>query len=390
MIKLVLMLPNKVGRRDLFKVLGILCLFYIWMRTCNTDDVCQTGGCRENIIEFHHTNFVNKSTKKVLVWTKFFFFDWAKHVGGRMSESKYNCSATSNRSELGSADAVLFHFIDLWFWETVPGFRRSDQVWVLYNMEAPPHHHFTGLTWTRSFNWTMSYRTDSTIYSPYGEFVPLTREEEDAAAVMYGNKDFSKHKTRMVFAVISDCQDDVQRYRYIQQLEKYVKIDYFGKCGNLTCPRTPEAECDSNKYRFRIAFENANCRDYITEKIWKSLQQESIPIVNWKAEQVGNIPKDSYINIHDFNGVKELADYLNMLSTNTKLYNEYFTWKTRYKLEIENMYAFKYLCDALHTPRKAQTIIDPNKWLRTDTCRTWSIKEVVRRHWDRFLFDLGW
>ncbi|XP_060075579.1 glycoprotein 3-alpha-L-fucosyltransferase A-like [Ylistrum balloti] len=379
-----------IPRKHTVKLLGVLSVVYIWMYTCINDETCQTKTCGENIIYFHHTNFVNKSTKKLLIWTKYFFRDLAESVSTTINRSKHTCTATSDRSQLGSADAVLFHFIDLWFWETVPSFRRPDQVWVLYNMEAPPHHHFTGPTWSRVFNWTMTYRADATIQSPYGEFLPLSREEEEIAAETYENMDFSLHKTKMAVAVISDCQDDVQRYRYLRELEKYIDIDFFGRCGNLTCQRTPTAECNSNKYRFRIAFENANCRDYITEKFWKSLKQGSVPIVNWTPEQAGNIPKSTYINIHDFNGAEELGKYLIMLSTNKKLYKQYFSWRTQYKLDIDELYAFRYLCDALHKPMIAQTIINPNRWLRTDSCRTWSIKEVIRRHWDRFLFDLGW
>ncbi|XP_033753634.1 glycoprotein 3-alpha-L-fucosyltransferase A-like [Pecten maximus] len=380
---------SRIFRKHAIKVIGILCSIYIWMYVCMTGEICSTDSCEGNIMNFRQNNFVNKNTKKVLVWTKYFFMDWANSVGTNMSRSKYSCSVTSDRSELETADAVLFHFIDLWFWETVPRFRSPNQIWILYNMEAPPHLHFTGVPWIRAFNWTMTYRTDATIHSPYGELVPLSHAEEAVAMVTYGNTDFSLNKTKMAVAVVSDCVDDVQRYRYIQELKKYIDIDYFGGCGDLTCPRTAEAECNSKKYRFRIAFENANCKDYVTEKFWNSLQQESVPIVNWKSNQGGHIPKSSYINIHDFNSAEELGKYLIILSTNKKLYNQYFSWKTKYKLDNEEFYAFKYLCDALHAPRHAQTVLDPNKWLRTDICRTWSIKEVVRRHWDRLMFDMG-
>ncbi|XP_069131595.1 glycoprotein 3-alpha-L-fucosyltransferase A-like [Argopecten irradians] len=380
---------SKLCRKYILRVLGVSCLFYLWIYVFLDDKTVLTNSCEDNIMEFRHNHFVNKSTKKVLVWTKYFFMDWAEYVATNMSRSKYHCTATADRNQLQTADAVLFHFIDLWFWETKPRFRRPDQIWVLYNMEAPPHLHYTGLPWIRSFNWTMTYRGDATIYSPYGEMVPLSRAEEKVAMVAYGNMDFSINKSKMAVAVVSDCVDDVQRYRYIRDLEKYIDIDYYGNCGDLSCLMTADAECNSKKYKFRIAFENANCKDYVTEKFWNSLQQESIPIVNWKSDQGKNIPKSSYINIHDFKSVKELGKYLIKLSSNRKLYNQYFSWKKHYRLEHEEMYAFKYLCDALHSPRPAQTVINPNTWLRNDSCRTWSIKEVIRRHWDRFLFDIG-
>ena len=38
-------------------------------------------------------------------------------------------------------------------------------------------------------------------------------------------------------------------------------------------------------------------------------------------------PYKSYIHVDDFEGPKELADYLKKLEENDDLYNEYFRWK---------------------------------------------------------------
>ena len=43
------------------------------------------------------------------------------------------------------------------------------------------------------------------------------------------------------------------------------------------------------------------------------------------------IPR-SYINVLDFRSVKALADYLLYLDKNSTAYNEYFSWKRKYKL----------------------------------------------------------
>jgi len=42
-------------------------------------------------------------------------------------------------------------------------------------------------------------------------------------------------------------------------------------------------------------------------------------------------PSHSYIHVDDFEGPKELADFLHMLSKDSKLYNQYFSWKV-YKI----------------------------------------------------------
>ena len=40
-------------------------------------------------------------------------------------------------------------------------------------------------------------------------------------------------------------------------------------------------------------------------------------------------PHNSYIHVDNFEGPKELADYLKTLNENDDLYNEYFRWKVR-------------------------------------------------------------
>ena len=87
----------------------------------------------------------------------------------------------------------------------------------------------------------------------------------------------------------------------------------------------------SNK--FFLAFENQNCDDYMTEKFWRSLSFDIIPIVLQPAKHIylRNAPPDSFIHAADFDyDVEKLGIYLEKVSSNIVLYQKYFEWKRKY------------------------------------------------------------
>jgi len=50
-----------------------------------------------------------------------------------------------------------------------------------------------------------------------------------------------------------------------------VQVDIYGKCGQLSCPRSDDQRCLElleRDYKFYLSFENSNCDEYITEKFW--------------------------------------------------------------------------------------------------------------------------
>ena len=87
----------------------------------------------------------------------------------------------------------------------------------------------------------------------------------------------------------------------------------------------------SNK--FFLALENQNCDDYITEKFWRSLSFDIIPVVLQPAKHIymRNAPPDSFIHAADFDyDVKKLGNYLFRVSSDINLYKKYFEWKKKY------------------------------------------------------------
>jgi hypothetical protein len=332
-----------------------------------------------NIIKYDKTvsiGYKNPNKITILFWTEFFgSMNLLYTTKTQFQKYGGRYEVTGNKSEIETADIVVFHFLDLWFWQSLPKYRDDNQIWILFVVEPPPHIYWTGLNVPNMvFNWTMSYRRDSDLILPYGQFAELTPKEKISNKRL--NLSVSATKTKMIASVISNCVDDARRYRHVSELKKYLPIDEYGECGNLDCPRNAECNKIVSKYRFKIAFENSNCRDYVSDKFYSAIAYNLIPIVNWKGEQIVDTPPNSYINIHDFKNMKELGDYLIKLSHNNTLYDSYFEWKRHYKLVTGDMWsAFPTIFEKVLRNRRyqAQVIVNPWAWIENDSCQRWSV-----------------
>ena len=77
----------------------------------------------------------------------------------------------------------------------------------------------------------------------------------------------------MVFWVVSNCNTHSKREDYVQIMQYYIDVDIYGKCGNLTCSLENDCFDDlAENYKFYLAFENALCPDYVTEKFFRTLR----------------------------------------------------------------------------------------------------------------------
>ncbi len=124
------------------------------------------------------------------------------------------------------------------------------------------------------------------------------------------NEDFDFHINKKEFAaaVISNCGAGSRRLEYIKQMQNYVVIDVFGKCGKQ-CPtvskynRKITGDCKKiigTDYKFYFAFENSICSDYITEKFFIILAYDIIPVV------LGGGRYDYYVSIDLFKWITDL------------------------------------------------------------------------------------
>ena len=62
------------------------------------------------------------------------------------------------------------------------------------------------------------------------------------------------------------------------------------------------------KYKFYLGFENSNCFEYVTEKFWKTLGHNIVPIVRGSADYKQIAPENSFINANDFESPETLGE----------------------------------------------------------------------------------
>ena len=81
-------------------------------------------------------------------------------------------------------------------------------------------------------------------------------------------------------------------------------------------------------YKFNLAYENSIEEDYVTEKFFDPLEVGCVPVYPGAPNIDDYAPGDHcYINAADFNGPKELAEYLLALNEDEEAYNAYHAWR---------------------------------------------------------------
>ncbi|CAL4155055.1 unnamed protein product, partial [Meganyctiphanes norvegica] len=249
-------------------------------------------------------------------------------------------------------------------------------------------------------------RQYNSLMSRYGptceDGIPLSALAKRDSQVSMGRqrpaKDYywsGKNLTMMVAWMASKTQTKSRRETYVKELKKYIKVDVYGKLGNFKCGKSntminseewklDECTQKTNQYMFYLAFENSICRDYATEKFYRSLQQDVIPVVMGGADYDRIAPPNSYIDALQFRGPKELADYLKFLASNSQLYNRYFEWKTHYDIDLGHPYS-PMICDVcrkLHQfkskPPEKPTNLNIGQWIRNASCN-WNWTQVLEQ-----------
>ena len=78
----------------------------------------------------------------------------------------------------------------------------------------------------------------------------------------------------------------------------------------------------------------------MTEKFFKILPYNVIPVVFNGANMSAIAPPHSYINAEDFTSVDQLAEYLLKVARNDTLFASYFWWRDYYQIQVSKMIMF--------------------------------------------------
>ena len=383
---------RRLRKPKYFAYLLLLCGILISLVRWTHSDIIFYPPLPTEIREPHVDSYLTKyssnywqpeAVKTILLWTPVFSYKpWPSLANNNLKSCdnlRGRCEVTDNKSHLIHASAVIFHANDFWkMWllsaspkASRPSYRHPRQVWIMMTQE--PTVNMWGWFPKNMFNWTMTYRRDSTIVMHYGSYIKKPDEE---LPISPQEIDYFRGKTKMAVIQVSHCDDNARRYKIVRELSRYIDVDEFGECsGRVICPRDaklgkPLVDCENffKDYKFYLAFENSVCRDYITEKYWDSqVNKHQIPVVAASKATLELLPPHSYINVFDFPSVKDMANEMIRIATNASLYNSYFKWHHYYK---PGPNPFCSLCNALHDNRTAQTYHDLGRWIKHDTCTT--------------------
>ncbi|KAB7501876.1 Alpha-(1,4)-fucosyltransferase [Armadillidium nasatum] len=279
-----------------------------------------------------------ENTSIIVWWTPFTGLSYNKRVCNYGS-----CIFTENRSFVQSSHdtkAILFYGSDFSI-EDLPLPRKEYHWWGLLHEESPKNQplfdHEEALS---LFNLTSTFRRGSSmpLTLQYLQSIDSLTSKHYFVSTNHKNMLLKENHLSPILYLQSDCNPPSKRDDYVKELAKFIPVDSYGSCLNnkelpsdlkgIESMNHPELLKLIAKYKFTLSLENAECEDYITEKLWRPLTVGSVPIY-WGSPSVARwIPNnESIVHVRDFSTPQQLANYvLNILSDDT-LYEKYLSHK---------------------------------------------------------------
>lgn len=220
----------------------------------------------------------------------------------RMNCQFQNCYITGDIGyfdDVTDYDVILFNSIDVKVNMDLPELRSDNQLYLFVSIESASYYEIS-----RDFNWffnyTWTYKLDSDLTYPYfvarekrsGKVVApktevLWMDTKEMKPTSQSVKDKLQNKKTAVAWFASNCITINKRLDFVRNLRDVLvnydlEIDIYGACGNFYCPKDSVDDCYAlleRDYYFYLAFENSLSEDYVTEKLFTSLEHFAVPVV---------------------------------------------------------------------------------------------------------------
>ncbi|KAJ8024469.1 Alpha-(1,3)-fucosyltransferase 5 [Holothuria leucospilota] len=256
------------------------------------------------------------------------------------SETRYFINVTSEK------DPALLKTYDLVFMpQDVGTLRIKDQVWDTILNSTPSWQRRLYATWEgpskikkllpsptyrmKAYHWSLSFHSKSDFSVPYGYYRPYDKKSQSSRPEVVSGKNWAKGKFRLAAWMSTWKGTSWRRRDFVEGLTQFINIDLYGRRFQ-NCTRNSEVcEKRMKEYKFYFAIENSCCSEYITEKFWRTLAWDVVPVVIGapKEDYERLAPPNSFIYADDFKSPHDLAKYLKQLDENDDLYNKFFQWK---------------------------------------------------------------
>ena len=167
----------------------------------------------------------------------------------------------------------------------------------------------------------------------------LWRKLNNTKFLFYRNRVINNpQRTKFCAAVISNGHYDAFRIKFINELNKYKKIDMGGKYNNNIGGSVIYKIKFLSSYKFSIAMENSEGDGYISEKIIDSFLAGTIPLYygDYMIDEYIN-PK-SYILIKGEKDIVKKIKYIKKIDNNNKLYKDFLKERVLLDDNIKNIY----------------------------------------------------
>ena len=274
------------------------------------------------------------------------------------------CNIINDKSRINSSDAVLFHIPNVNSINEMPTYHNPNQKWIFFTMEPPlmkDRDRFK--EFNNRFNVTMTYRKESDVFVPFAKLVPISPGDKADATDITDREPPGVDKTKLVAWFTRTCELDSKADQYVKIMQHITTTEVFGECGSKNCAEGNYLSAClrelNTTYKFYLSFEGSLCKDYISENLWSVFGYNMVPVVLGQGDYAGILPEKSYIDIKNFQSPKELVRFMMKLHRNFDMYKEYFDWKEKYKVQIEDReQTFCRLCNHLYATTNHGAVID--------------------------------